>query len=445
MKINNIKLSKIINSTILVEYNYNIKNISTNSKEIIEDTLFIPIIGNKFNGNDYIIDAIENGSKTVLVSNNYNNLDKVVKKCIERNVCLMSVEDTLKSYHKIAKYYLEQKDILVISITGSNGKTSFKKMLNDVLIQKFNVISSIGNMNNHIGVPQTILNIENEDILILEMGMNHQDEIKKLTNIANPNIRVITNIAESHIGNLGSLENILEAKLEIATNMKPDDILLVNSTNKYLNNLTNKNIKKIDKVEVINNKLNYKNKEYAVSILPNHNYIYIAMIIEIATYLGIAYEELKNSFKNISLPKSRFEILKLNNSIIVNDAYNSNYESLKAGIEEVIKLYEGKYKINIIVGDILELGEYSQFYHNKIGKYLNSLNCINNIYLVGNEVKYIMEVLEKEYEYIQYDVLPRKLLDDIKLSNKNVYYFKSSNSIGLEKIVVDLVNEIEVN
>lgn len=442
MKINNIKLSKVINSNILVEHEYEIRHISTSSKEISSDSLFIPIIGSKFNGNDYILETIKKGVKTVLVSKDYEKIDEIIKACISNKVCLMEVIDTIDAYSLIASYYLENKDILTIGITGSNGKTTFKDMLSNVLSKKYRTISSRANFNNHIGLPKTILEVEDEEILVLEMGMNHKTEIEKLTNISKPNIRVITNIAESHIGNLGSMEDILEAKLEITSNMLEDDILILNASNKYLSNVNEYNCLKIfqEDIKIIGSKMIYKNEEYLVDSVAFHNYIYVAMIIDICKYLGFSYEELKNSFKKIELPKSRFEVSKIDNCIIVNDAYNSNFASLKAGIDEVIKLYSSNYSINLIIGDILELGEYSQYYHEEIAKYLNSLHCINKLYLVGNEVEYMRDILNIDFELVEYGVLTKMLLD-MKNDDNMVYYFKASNSIGLEKIA----NEIKEN
>ena len=431
---NSYELTSIVKGKLLVDFLYNINNISTNSKDIKESCLFIPLIGNKYNGNDFINSIIP---KVSLISKNYKYKKEIIKYCLKNKICLIEVKDTLKSLQMLAGYYINKKNIFIIGITGSIGKTSMKNILTKVLSSNYKVISSKGNMNNHIGVPLTILSIKDEDICILEMGMNHKSELSKLVKLARPNIRIITSIGSSHIGNLGSIRNILKAKLEIGKYMKKGDLLIVNATNSYLDKITKYNPLKIkdEDYKVNNNYIYYQNSKYKINTKLSHLYPYIVMSINIAKQLKISNRKTRKSLMNIKLPNSRYQVIKKDNSIIINDAYNASYESMITGINNTIKLYPNK-KINLILGDVLELGKYSEYYHRKIGSYLiRKRNNINKIYLVGNNVKYIKELI-KDSTIIKKEELIKLLTNNL---NREVYYFKASNSIGLEEVVKNII------
>lgn len=447
MIVNSGTLIKVVKGKVLVDFNYDIDNVITNSKESVENGLFIPLIGKQHNGNDYIMECSD--IKVSLISKEYEYKGEVIKYCLANKICLIEVKDTLKALQALAKYHLSNKDIITIGITGSNGKTTFKDLLTDVLSSSYKVISSYKNMNNHIGVPLTILKIKDEDICILELGMNHKNEIKKLVNICTPNIRVITNIASSHIGNLGSMKNILKAKLEIKSNMKKDDLLILNAANHYLKNVKSKSSIKLSEEDykVVKNKIFYNDLGYKVNKIPKHNYPYIVMCILIANKLGITYKQIKHKIANFKLPNSRFEVIKIEDKIVINDAYNANLESMISGINEVISLYAGKYKINLILGDIKELGKYSKKYHNQLGKFINEKEeYINKVYLTGDDITYVEEVLKVKHEYVEYSNLTNVLCNN--LDKNQVYYFKASNLIGLEKIskqLCDKLNKKNIN
>ena len=243
----NLKISDIINSTkgelVLGNGNDVILNFSKNSKEIPSDGLFLAFKGEKFDGNDFCYDAIINGAKACLATRFDERTFKLAK---EKNVDLIKVSNTEKSVIEIAKYIRSIIDIPVVAITGSVGKTSTKDLISSVMSEKYKVLKTKGNMNNLIGLPLTILRMKDEQCLVVEMGMNHFGEISKLTRIAKPTIAVITNIGTSHIGNLGSRENILKAKLEILEGLQGNTIIINNDNDLlhkwYLQNKDNYNI-----------------------------------------------------------------------------------------------------------------------------------------------------------------------------------------------------------
>ena len=187
-------------------------NFSKDTRTILKDDVYVAIRGEKYDGNDYYEDAFLKGASVCILDkldlDNFN-YDKYSDKTV------LLVNNTVECLQKIASYKRSLYDINVIAVTGSVGKTSTKDMIANVLKQKYRVLKTEGNNNNHIGLPLTILKLKDHEVLVVEMGMNHFDEIRLLSKIAKPNIAVITNIGTSHIGNLGSRENILKAKLEI--------------------------------------------------------------------------------------------------------------------------------------------------------------------------------------------------------------------------------------
>lgn len=206
-------------------------NFSKDTRNINKDDTYIGIKGEKFDGNLFWQQALEKGAKTVIVEGiNFSQED--ISKNKDKNIIL--VTNTLEALYKIAKYKRSLYNIPVIAITGSVGKTSTKDIIANVVSQKYKTLKTEGNNNNNIGLPLTILKLKDHEALVIEMGMNHLKEISLLTNIAKPTISVITNIGTSHIGNLGSRENILKAKLEILEGME-NPKLVINNDNDLLN------------------------------------------------------------------------------------------------------------------------------------------------------------------------------------------------------------------
>ena len=204
------------------------KNFSKDTRTIQNGDVYIGIKGEKFDGNEFYREAFELGASTCIIDRNYANshqIDNIPGKN------LVVVKDTIRCIQMLAAYKRSLVDIPVIAITGSVGKTSTKDLISSVVSQKYTVLKTEGNYNNAIGLPLTILRLKDEEVMILEMGMNHEGEIRLLTNIAKPTIGVITNIGTAHIGNLGSRENILKAKLEIVEGLPFNGTLIINNDN----------------------------------------------------------------------------------------------------------------------------------------------------------------------------------------------------------------------
>jgi len=447
-----------VNGKIIYNNLKEINNISINSNNIEFDTLFIPIKGEKYDGNSFILDAIKNGAIASLIDSNFEDKDKIINYCGKENISLIEVDDTLKALQDLAHYNrIKNKDTIVIGITGSNGKTSTKELIYDVLKYDYNILKTEGNLNNHIGLPLTLLKLNKHDICILEMGMNHAGEIKVLSDIAQPDIAIITNIGTAHIGLLGTKENILNAKMEITSGLKENGMLFINNEDDLLKDIPlnthytiyrygytdNIQLNKKNKLKLINKKINLsKVGEYPINVVLSYY---------IASYFKIGLNTFAKYLKLHKPAKMRMNEIKIKNNIIIDDSYNANYDSMKNGIETVIKKYEKKYSILLYLGDMLELGEWSSYYHKMIGNLINQYrNKIEVLYLTGNDIKYILEenkdnnIIKKEFKInSNIEMISNDIIDTLDNYNNSVIYFKGSRLLELDKVVHQLVEKLK--
>ena len=403
------------------------------SREVKEGDVYVALKGEKFDGNDFCLDAIYNGAKVCIVSKDITaeENDEIKKS----NVTIIQVPDTLKALQEIATYKRIQYNIPVVAVTGSVGKTSTKDLIASVVSQKYNTLKTKGNYNNEIGLPLTILGLTDEEAMVVEMGMNHFGEIRKLTNIAKPTVAVITNIGTAHIGNLGSRENILKAKLEILEGLQGNTVV-INNDNDLLYKWANENKDKYNIITYgIKNKSKYmatdiksfedksefkvvceknesisdskqnvnmdskqdinrakeegiNNKIVTVPVGGEHFILNSLCAIAVGEYLNVPTEKIINGIANLELTKKRMEILTSKaGATVINDTYNANYDSMKAAI---IYLKEIKNKRKIaVLGDMLELGDYSKELHEKVGEEVDE--SIDILITIGKEAKYIAE------------------------------------------------------
>lgn len=382
-------------------------DVSTDTRKIKEGDTFIAIKGETNNGNLYCNIAFESGARICLVED-IKLTDTEMKKYSSKKLTLVKTKDNRKALIKLATYKRTLYDIPVIAITGSVGKTSTKDAIASVVSQKYKVLKTEGNFNNSIGLPLTILKLKDHEALVVEMGMNHFGEIRELTNIAKPTISVISNIGTSHIGILGSRENILKAKMEILEGMKEDGILIVNNDNDLLNKWNNENstktrtrtfgiisnsdVKGYD-VEHFENKSKFKikenNREYTLyTSKPGEPFVMNALsAIAVGIELGISIESAKEGLENTKMTVNRLDCEKIRKDItLIKDYYNASYESIKPGLEYLMSLKEGR-KIAVL-GDIKELGGFSQELHEKVGKEVYKQK-VDILVTVGEDAKYI--------------------------------------------------------
>ena len=465
----NLKIKDILKCTngklIIGDIEKECTNYSKDTRTIKKGDTYIGIKGEKFDGSSFWKDALNNGAETVIINNIKLNEIEEYKK---QNKNIIQVEDTIQAIGEMASLKMRilknTYNLKVVGVTGSVGKTSTKDIIANVLSEKYKVLKTEGNNNNHIGLPFTILRLQDEEIAVIEMGMNHLGEISYLTKIAKPDIAVITNIGTSHIGNLGSRENILKAKLEILEGMEKKKIV-INNDNDLLNKWYLKNRGDIEihtfgikndsefkakniKLEENSSEFTCENKNEKINIevpVGGEHFILNALCgLTVGKLLNLNNEEIKNGIKDFKLTAKRMEINHLKNNItIINDSYNASYESMKASISN-LKNMHGARKIAVL-GDMFELGDFSEKLHREVGTEIYK-NKIDKLYLVGNYAKFIGDEAKKEgyaKENILYFENKEKLLKDLKsdLQNGDVVLIKASNGMRLFEVAEILEKE----
>ena len=431
---------KVINGNLICGENTSLDNFTINSKEINKDDIFVGIKGETIDGSKFYLDALKKGAKGVIINKGIYK-EKVDGKFI------VEVDDTTKALQQIAAYKRDNINIPVIGITGSVGKTSTKDMISSVLSTKYKVCKTKGNLNNHLGVPLTILSLKDEEVLVVEMGMNHLGEISVLSKIARPDISVITNVGTAHIGNLGSRENILKAKLEILDGMN-NGKLIINNDNDMLHNWYLNNKDNVITVGINNDSdimatdikydeyTNFKYKDNEITVkVGGEAFIYNSLIgIAVGSLLNIDIEDIKKGIFNLELTKMRLEIVKSKHEFtIINDCYNANYDSMKSSITYLSKM-TGNKKIAVL-GDMLELGDYSMELHRKVGEVLKD-NNIDIVILVGELSKYIKETASTSNNTVIRCNNNKEAADKVlSLAAKDdVILIKASNSMNFKEI-----------
>ena len=384
-----------------------INTYSVDTRKLGKNDLFISLNIEKERGIKYIGEAFEKGAIGCITE------FEIPKEILEKNKnkIIIKVKNVEKTIQDLARYKRKLYDMPVVAITGSVGKTSTKEMISKVLEQRYIVAKTQGNYNNHIGVPITILNWQiDATAAVVEMGMNHFGEIALLSEITRPTIAVITNIGTAHIGNLGSRENILKAKLEILEGIKKHGKIILNNDNDLLNKV---NSEKYEKITFgIKNESDYKaenilinannseyylkiyNKKYKINVpVGGEHFIYNSLCaIAVGRTLNIEMEKIIDGIKLYRTTEKRNEIIEKNNLKIINDYYNASYDSMKASLETLSKL-QSERKVAIL-GDMLELGNFSEELHRKVGKEVVK-NKIDVLITVGDLSKTIFDEAKK--------------------------------------------------
>ena len=456
-------LDKIIQVTkgamIGEEQNLICNEFSIDTRSLKDGDVYIGIKGENFDGNSLYKKAFEKGAKLCIL--NEEMKEKIEKEDQEKDKTILFVEDTIQALGKIAEYKRSLYSIPVVAITGSVGKTSTKDMIGSVIAQKYKVHKTQGNYNNAIGLPLTILGLKDEEVLVVEMGMNHFGEIDYLTNIAKPTIAVITNIGTSHIGNLGSRENILKAKLEILNGLQAQGTIIINRDNDLLQKWEKEDEKyhkltygieeKSDvmaediKIQETESKFKIKeaNKTYEIEVpISGKHFIYNSLsAIAVGKILEIPMEQIIKGIKNFKLTNKRMDIQTIEEEItVINDSYNASYDSMKASLEYMHKL-AGKRKIAIL-GDMLELGKFAKQLHQKVGEEVVK-NEVDLLITVGPLAHYIAEeAIEKgmkNQQVIEF-LTNKEVVSYLKQNMKkgDIILLKASNALNFTQILEEL-------
>ncbi|WP_027108932.1 UDP-N-acetylmuramoyl-tripeptide--D-alanyl-D-alanine ligase [Lacticigenium naphthae] len=384
-----------------------INQVAFDTRKIGTDALFVPLKGNR-DGHEFIQEAISAGATATLWS--------LPKEEAPKDFPVIFVEDTLQALQQLAKYFLEKINPRVVGITGSNGKTTTKDMTYSVLQQKYRTYKTQGNYNNEIGMPITILDMPiDTEALVLEMGMSEKGEISFLSHLAEPEVVVITMIGESHIQNLGSRKGIALAKLEIVEGLKEKGTVIIPGNEPLLTEniqvLPTQFVKTFGEsedftlasldVEAKLKETYFKttkdvNKQIKLPIIGKYNVNNALAALLVGETLDISYEECAKGLEHFQLTKNRVEWIDGVNGIqLLNDAYNASPTSMKAVLRYFGDMTVPGNKIAIL-GDVLELGDFSKNLHESIGEAIDSQH-IDTIFLYGKEMHYLYEQLQHAF------------------------------------------------
>lgn len=417
--------------------------IEIDSRKVDVGDLFIAIIGKTLDGHEYVKEAVEKGAKCVIVS-------RVVEGVL---VPTIQVEDTTQAFMDLA--YHHKKECFhgsLVAITGSVGKTTTKEMVSAILEKTYRVKKSIGNHNNHIGVPLTLLNLTEEDeICVVEMGMNHAGEIHRLSLLGEPDVSLITKIGSAHIGYLGSMENIKRAKLEIIDGMK-EGTLFLNGDDSYLKKVnqpseikiircgTNRtsNLKAIHiKSGIDSLEFDLKIKHHKYHFIYPHGGLHFLQDLLLAIGVGLQFqvpiEKIQEAIKELPIFEKRLERIPLMyGNILIDDTYNASFESVIADIDYVDQFKEKKM---IFFGDILEVGDHGIEIHKKIAKRLKKCKNTEAV-CVGTYSKVISDLLPFAIHYESTEQMIEAL--DYMALEQTVILVKGSRKMNLEKVVTEI-------
>ena len=428
-------------------------HVCKDTRAMLPGDTYIAFRGEKFDGNDFYEQAFLGGAKTCILSH-LDDMEEVSRKYADKNIIL--VDDTVDFIMKAASKKRDLIHVPLIAVTGSVGKTSTKNLIAGVLEKKYTVLKTQGNLNTNIGLSLTLLNYQEEDVIVLEMGMNTFGEIRTLTHIAKPTIAVITNIGTSHIGNLGSRENILKAKLEILEGLSGP--ILVNNDNDLLHDwVLNEEYSPVITFG-IEEESDYQAKdilysthgsrfmigdeEYQIPVYGSA-FIYNALVsLAIGMMLGVEKTDIKEALKSIPSEAHRMNVIQKKDITIIDDTYNANYDSVAFALE-VLSSFSGR-KIAVL-GDILEMGDFSEEIHRKIGKLVVERK-INYLITVGNDAWYINEEAmangfdkEKSFHF-NTNAEAITLLNNL-LQKDDYVLVKASHSMNFIEIVEGMINE----
>ena len=410
-------------------------SIKTDTRKLIQGDLFFALKGPSFNGNKFAQQAIDAGAAFVIVDEETNfNHEKIIK-----------TADVLQTLQQLAKYHREQFTIPFIAITGSNGKTTTKELVHEVLLSSYKTYTTEGNLNNHIGIPLTILKIKPDaEMAVIEMGANHQKEIEGYCSYTMPTHGLITNMGKAHLEGFGGIEGVRKGKGELFDFLRKNSgTAFVNCDDNYIKELS-AGIKKIISYGTLESSVAGK----AVSatsfleveiikganigsiktqLVGGYNLLNVLAAVTIGKHFNVAGEKIKSAIENYTPSNSRSQLIKQGTNTIILDAYNANPASMKVAIENFAQM-QGTNKI-ILIGSMMELGEESEREHREIIKLIERYQW-KNVILVGNNFKSI------KHSYIYFDDSgeAKIWLNDQHLKDSQIL-IKGSRSMQMEKVL----------
>ena len=431
------------------DINRMVSRVETDSRTIHTGSLFVPLVGERFDGHAYINAALEGGAAGCFTQR-------------ERESYLpgkfyIKVDSTQKALRDLAKYYKKKFPIPVVALTGSVGKTTTKDMVAAVLGEKYKVLKTEGNLNNEIGVPMTLLRLNHEhEIAVLELGMNHAGEIDYLSAIVEPDVVLMTNIGDSHIEHFGSREKILEAKSEIFHHAKPDALVVINGDDPLLNTLPAKLPYRFIRVGASKGldyrasdlesdgksrmrcKVETPHGQFQVEIpaVGDHMIYPTLMATAVGAHFGLDWAQIADGVLHFAPTKMRMNLLHRAEDItILNDTYNANPQSMRAAVE-VLSGARGEYKVAVL-GDMFELGPLAPALHAGVGEYLGRAG-VDCLVAVGELARHIYDAAKathvKECYYCATKEEAKPVLESVVRPHSTILV-KASRGMAMEELV----------
>jgi UDP-N-acetylmuramoyl-tripeptide--D-alanyl-D-alanine ligase len=447
-------LVQVVDGEFVGSYNLLIKDISIDSRTVCKNDVYFAIKGRRYDGHDFIKEAVNKGASAIVYScNNFKPFTHFSK-----FPAMIKTNDTLAALGKFAKYYRRRfKKLNILGITGSNGKTTTKEILVSILNQKGKTLSNKGNFNNRIGLPLSIFNLTSEyQYAIFEVGTSLYGEIAVLSDILMPDVGVITNIGFSHLETFSSLEGIFKEKRDLFKNVKENGHIIVNNDDKFLKTITKidigsrkiitfaldcqadvtaKNIKLLADHTVFDICFSGECLEVSIPVRAKFNVYNALAAAACAISLGVSINDIKAGIELFIPPKMRMETIFAKNGIVlINDAYNANPSSMKNSIDAVLWSYPDK-GINLVLGDMLELGNKADKYHFELGMFIADKK-INSVNLFGDTI-FNTKIGLGDKKNVFYSKNSEEILDNLKNSNidkNSVFLFKGSRGMKLEEV-----------
>lgn len=409
----------------------NAKKVTIDSRKIEKNDIFFAFSGDNFDAATLAEKAIEVGALAVIIENKeFQNSEKNI----------FYVPSTLEFLQELSVHHRNQLHIPIIGLTGSNGKTTTKELIHAVLSQKFNVQYTFGNLNNHIGVPLTILSIKPEhEMAVIEMGANHQKEIELLCTIARPNYGYITNFGKAHLEGFGGFEGVIKGKSELYDYLKnanqtvlinENDPIQFDKTKDYTSKITFGKADSDYYFDAFSENnfvgLQYQNQKALSKLTGEYNFTNLCAAASLGLYFGIDFDKIQTAIESYTPTNMRSQVVKKDDKILVLDTYNANPSSMSASLYNFTTFTGSK---TIVIGDMLELGDESEKEHLDILLLAQELG-FDQIITVGKHFKNVNKssaAFESTDQLIQY-------LKDNKIKSENIL-LKASRGISLEKAI----------
>ncbi len=425
-----------MNPAELHEYFKITSGVKTDSRLIKHDCLFFALKGHNFDGNEFAIEALKKGAKFAVVDRS-----SIAKK----NNKLILVEDSLQALQELAKHHRKKLGTKIIALTGSNGKTTTKELILSVLSQKYNTKGTFGNLNNHIGVPLTLLEFDkNTEIGVVEMGANHLGEIDFLTKMIDPNFGLITNFGHAHLEGFGSFRGIIKGKSELfeylldksgTCFLNIDDPLQRKWRNKLNSYTFGQDNDANCRINYIREKfkplsISFENKTIKSQIYGDYNFSNISTAVAVGRYFKLSFDEIKKGITSFLPSNNRSQIIIKGSNRITLDAYNANPSSMKASISYFCE--EKQKKSVLILGDMLELGKYAVIAHQSVIQQIIDSN-IDEILTIGES---FLETKSKDRRLKKFKTITEaeKYISEKSYIDRD-FLIKGSRGIALERLI----------